>query len=101
LLGTAGGGFAITGGTLITATGSVGGATLGGTFSWWRIGISSAISLTGLVITAPGTGAINLDDTTLAGEGAAVFTWGSPTGTCAAAVTNQGATVAGVALQPA
>jgi hypothetical protein len=101
LIGTAGGFFTITGGTLVLATGSVGPATLSGTFSWLREGTAAHLSFTGLTISAPSTTAINLNDALLAGQGGAGFVWSTPTGTCGTQVTNEQATVAGIALQAA
>jgi hypothetical protein len=101
LLGTAGGTFNVSGGTLVLATGSIGGATLSGTFNWVRVAAGARLTLSGLRITAPATTAVNLNDTVLLGESGAGFVWSTPAGSCGTQQLNQSATVAGVALQGA
>ncbi len=101
LIGTAGGPFSVTGGMLTLGSGTIGPATLSGTFNWVRATTGARLTLSALTITAPQTSAVNLDDAVLVGQGASGFVWSMPVGTCATQVVNQTATVGGISLQAA
>lgn len=98
VIGTAGGSFTVTSGSLLLGGGTISGATLTGAFSWLREGTAAHITLTNLLITASPTTAISLT-TVVEGQGAAAVALLPPWGTCINQATNQTMTVAGVALQ--
>lgn len=104
VLGTATGGFTLSGGLLIVGGTVWDNATLTGSFTWTRVGAVVDIFFVGLTLTGmspTGTVAVNLSlNNTLLGQGVAGFVYTGP-GTCTNQATNQTAQVVGGVFEPA